>query len=573
MDCIKYMDFFGVNFHFYIHNQPNYRNTFGGIMTIIFCILCIAFFFIYNYNELLRNNPISTTSEFQFVSQKLVNFHKEKIWIPFRIVTDENKYIDHRNIMQIIPLHVRGEFDYNNGMNLKYDNLSYKLCNETSMANNTEYYTIDIPLDELFCIDQDNLTFGGDWNLHFTSYLEIGLYLCNGVPFNESDPKCSGLIQLMNSINSSLSFDLYYPFVQFQPMNYKNPISITYKNYYYRLSSFRYKIGKLYIQEHILSDDINLIYNDKKNKSFWGCNSFFSDSYSSPNEFDPLYKNNLHKSFILEIYIDTGIILYTRTYKKLFGLISDVFPFYDLILYVFKYFAYYIKLSSIKLKLAENIFEKKEIKQKKVFIKRFNNLEENYDNKNNLNIKIEKIIDKRFQRKRCMTIKNKSINKLSSINNQSNVGLEEENIMKILNKKEISALSKSKQNEYAYKNIKIIQPNNAKTYEDNKEYEPIFPFFYFFMDFFFDRLINPKRFCWMPKLYFTVYNFMCRIYDISTHILFFKQFNLSNNLLLEIISKGKKDYNSKTYYKINLNDEKIIQKINNDLVETKSFLY
>ena len=166
--------------------------------------------------------------------------------------------------MQIIPVHIKGEFDYDNGMSLKYNNLSYKLCNETSFANNTQYYNIDIPLNELFYIDQDNLTFGGDWNLNFTNYLEIGLYLCNGFPFNESDPKCSGLIKLMNSINSSLSFDLYYPVVQFQLMNYKNPVSIIYKNYYYRLSSYIYNLGKLFIQEHILSDDINLIHNDKK---------------------------------------------------------------------------------------------------------------------------------------------------------------------------------------------------------------------------------------------------------------------------------------------------------------------
>ena len=242
MNFIKYIDIFGIKFHLYVNNQPNYQNILGGIMSFIYISLSLAIFLIYNLDDLKRFNPISTTSEFPFVSQKLINLNKEKIWIPFRIVTDENKYIDHRNILEIIPLLIEGEFDYNHGMNLNYINLTYKLCNETSLANNSDYYSIDIPLNELFCIEQDNISFGGDWNHNLMNYIEIGLYLCNGVGFNESDPKCSGLINLMETINSSLSFDLYYPVVQFQPTNFKKPVSIIYKNYFYRLSTYSYKL-------------------------------------------------------------------------------------------------------------------------------------------------------------------------------------------------------------------------------------------------------------------------------------------------------------------------------------------
>ena len=129
MNVIKYMDFFGVKFHFYVNNQPNFQNVFGGIMSIIYFFVCIILFFIYNLEDLKRINPISTTSEFPFSEQKLVNINEEKIWIPFRIVTDENKYIDHRGVIKITPLLIEGELGYDNSMNLKYSNLSYKLCN------------------------------------------------------------------------------------------------------------------------------------------------------------------------------------------------------------------------------------------------------------------------------------------------------------------------------------------------------------------------------------------------------------------------------------------------------------
>ena len=574
MKALKYIDFFGVKFHFYVNSQPNFQNIFGGIMSIIYFVLCIVLFFTYNLEDLKRINPISTTSEFPFSEQKLVNIHEEKIWIPFRIVTDENRYIDHRDILKITPLLVEGTLDYDNGMNLTYSNLSYKLCNETSMANKPEYYSIDIPLNELYCIDQDNITFGGGWNKKFMSYLEIGLYVCNGVGYNESDPKCSGLIKLMQTINSSLRFDLYFPVVQFQPTNFINPISIIYKNYFYRLSTYSYKLQKIYIQEHILSDDLSLIKSNSKNKSFWGFNSFFDDSYSLPKEIDPLVKNGDQKAYILEIYMDSGIIHYSRSYKKLFAMISDIFPFFNLIFYVFRYFIYYIKISLIKRNLAEFVFERAEIQQKKQSIKKIQYINrQHYSDKNHLYLKFDVNVNKKFKRKSSQASNRKNENKISSSNNQSNIGLDDENIIKILNKKEISTLSKNNQNESLQKSFRKgtplkINKNDIK----GKKNKHLFPFFNFLMDFIFDKLIRPKQFFCISKSYFTVYNYMCRIYDISSYILLFKQYKLNNNLLEEILSKENGIKHQKSFNKINLNDEDALEKINNDLNENKSIL-
>ena len=531
-------------------------------------------FFIYNLEDLKRINPISTTSEFPFSEQKLVNINEEKIWIPFRIVTDENKYIDHRGVIKITPLLIEGELGYDNSMNLKYSNLSYKLCNETSMANKPEYYSIDIPLNELYCIDQENITFGGDWNKNVLNYIEIGLYLCDGVGYNENDPKCSGLVKLMETLNSSLCLDLYFPVVQFQPTNFKNPISIIYKNYFYKLSTYAYKLQKLYIQEHILSDDINLAISNSKNQSFWGFNSFFSDSYSLPNKVDPLIKNRDQKSYVLDIYMDSGIIHYSRTYKKIFAMISDTFPFFNLIFYLFRYFTYYIKISLIKRNLAEFVFERAEIKQKIQITKKVRYINRpHYSDKNHLYLKFDNNIDKRFLRKSSQASNPKNENKISSSNNQSNVGLEDENIIKILNKKEISTLSKNKQNESIHRSFRI-RPSfkSNKSDEKKRTYKHIFPFYYFLLDFIFDKLHRPKHFFCIPKLYFTTYNYMCRMYDISTYIFLLKQFKLNNNLLTEMLSKDNGISYSKSINKINLNDENTIEKINIDLIENKSII-
>jgi hypothetical protein len=579
MNFIKYVDFFGLGFQFYINNQPTYQNVFGGVMSILFIISCLALFFTYNLNELKKQNPISTISEYQFATQDLINLHDEKIWIPFRIVTDENKYIDHKNIMQINPLLVKGKFDINIGMDLSYYNITYKLCNETSMVNHSEYYKIDIPLNELYCFDQDNITFGGDWTKNYIHYIQIGLYICDGIAYNASDPRCSGLIKLMDSINSSLFFDLYYPVVQFQPTNLKMPVSIIYKNYFYRLGTYSNKLEKLYIQEHILSDDLNLITNDAKNISFWGANSFFDDSYALHEMNDPIFKNDLFRSFILEIYPDTGFKFYTRTYKKLFLLISNVFPFFNLIYYLFQYFTYYIKLIETKRKLCEYIFVKKDLKLNKVLIKKSKRIGEkknNIQNNLNLNLNMNILFDEQFKSKSTLTVHKIKEHKLSSSNNQSNIALADDNIINVLNKKELLTLKKNNQNKNELidnKSGEIIPSVKRKgTILKKSKNKNLFPHFYFFFDLFLDRLIYPKSFFCVTKLYMIVYRFMCRMYDVSSHLFFYKQIITNKNIITEIVSKEKIDYQSKIYNKINIKDEKLMEKINNDLLENKSLL-
>ena len=52
MDFVKYFDFFGIKFHFYTNNQPNYQNIFGGIMNLIYIIICGILFFFISYDDL-----------------------------------------------------------------------------------------------------------------------------------------------------------------------------------------------------------------------------------------------------------------------------------------------------------------------------------------------------------------------------------------------------------------------------------------------------------------------------------------------------------------------------------------
>ena len=459
MDLVKYIDFFSIKFHFYTNNQPYYQNSFGGIMTLFYSLICIILFLSFSSDEFKRLKPITTISNIPESESKLVNINQEKIWIPFRIVTAKNKFINHTGILYIIPYLVEGIYDDELGMEKNYHILNYKLCNETSMVNKQSNYKIDVALNELFCIEEDSIKFGGNLNDKFINYLEINIFLCKeGLDYNISDSRCIKP-EIIFENNITFYFDFYYPIVQFQPKNYKSPIAIIYKNSLYRLSKYNFKIDKLYLQEHILSDDKNILFRNYKNNSFWGISNLNGDDYFVPYNLDPPVKNKTSKIYALNIYMDTGIVFYTREYKKILLILSDVFPILRFILFFIKNFTKQIKMSLTKRKLAGLIFENKEKRPKSLFQSRIiknsckqmnkqiiemnkckNENENNsniHDNKNNNLEEINNCSknDNCLINEMCMNMKQPNEQKIYKNNNSSKLILNNDNGIRFLNNK------------------------------------------------------------------------------------------------------------------------------------------
>ena len=590
MEFIKYLDFFSIKFHFYTNNQPNFQNIFGGIMTFIYVLLCAGLFYIFSYDDIYRLNPITLRSEITDSTSRLVNIKNEKIWIPFRIISENNKFLNHNGIFHISPYFVESEFNDETGLNLKYHLLNYKLCNETSMVNKPKNYKIDVSLNELFCIAQEDINFGGNLKENFISYIEINLFLCKeGINFNSSNSNCSNIKDLFNNSNISFSLDFYYPVVQFQPTNFETPIAIIYKNFIYRLDNNSFKIEKLYLQEHILSDDINFIKSNYKNSSYWGISSFYGDNYYLPNENYNNYNGRSSRIYSLKIYMDDGLIYYTRSYQKLILIISNIFPLFKLLLYFIKLLTKQVKTSLIKMKLAGLIFEKKELKSNKVNL---NMEKENFlflSNKSNKkSLKDNSNINSNYQEKKSVTDEHNNKNGKNLVNYMNNktpwknenefsksiIVLSNENAIKLINKKDIFSIEKKNKTTKLNESLKVKEkPGKINTIKNKPKEIYLFPYYYFFFDIIFDKLIRPQKFFCLSKAYFTVYNFMGQIYDISTHIILFKQFNSLNKIVMEKIYEENGVCPAKRYVKININDIKMIEKLNKDLKKNKSILF
>ena len=575
MSFIEYCDFFDVRFHFYTNSQPSNRSIFGGIMSIIFLICSIGAFFYLEHDEIFHTNPITSKSEIPLNDLKTVKIGPEKIWVPFRMVTYEEKFIDHRGTLYPIVSLIKGKKTSDGGMDLKYITLNYSLCNETSMANKSNNYKIDIELNELFCINENDINFGGSWHSGYVYFIEINLFLCeDGIDFDANDPKCTKFTDLLKKENTSWLFEFYYPVVQFKPANLNDPMAVIYRSYFYRLSSYTNKVERVYLQENILSDDRSILFANSRNSSFWGLSSLYGDTYFLPTEKDLLVKSSSSRLYSLVIYLDSGLIYYTRYYKKIPEILGEVFPILNLIFFIFKKFIQIIKISYTKKQLFESIFENKPLTNgqiEKLSKFDFTNIHKcsikdiNQRLYNILVIKNNTNIHQKDEIYKNLFI-SRSNNNLIRDNNMIDFSMEINKIQQIGPKN-----NKNKREDLgSYLKGKFPNYNPKQKFIKALNSIDLFPLSYYLMDIFTDRIPSSAKCfskCQKYNNYILVHNFMCKIFDISSHVMLFKHFNIIKNIFLE--ERNLAICNEK----INIKNKELMEEIKSDLKGEEYFVF
>jgi hypothetical protein len=111
-----------------------------------------------------------------------------------------------------------------------------------------------------------------------------------------------------------------------------------------------------------------------------------------------------------------------------------------------------------------------------------------------------------------------------------------------------------------YLNLEYEQTNQEKQLD--KTTKTLFPTYYYFMDILIDKFIKPKYFFCINKKYLIVYNFMGQIFDIRSHIILVRNFNILQNIFFQEINGGKKHSFDK---RININNDNLMDEINYDL--------
>ena len=146
LESLKYIDCFGITFNFYIERNRKFYTSFGGFLTILSFIGGIMIFIFFEKDDILHKSPISATSESKIENTK-IKFLNEKIWIPWRIRDYNSRTLNFTNLLYPIAFYYRGVYnETRKALDLTYTTLNYSLCNETSMAQYKDSYSIDIDL-------------------------------------------------------------------------------------------------------------------------------------------------------------------------------------------------------------------------------------------------------------------------------------------------------------------------------------------------------------------------------------------------------------------------------------------
>ena len=596
-DILKYVDCFGTTFSFYTERSRKFYTRLGGILTLLSIIIGIIIFIYINLDDFFHNIPNSTTSTTKEIYRN-IKFGEEKIWIPWRIRDFGGKTINHFNLLYPIIYYYRGIRNYStNRMDIYYEFLNYKSCNETSMINNSDLYMIDINIDQLYCIEMEDLDIGGSWDSDFLNLITLDLYNCkDGIDYDENNTNCTSYdkIDEISGDNNNFQFEIYYPVVKYQPMNKTNPIFIKYTNSFYHLSRYSNKIERLYLQQYILNDDQGIISKNVKSYSEWGIVSLNGDSYSTGKKRDLMNEGSTSRFYSFNIYIKNEITFYNRSYKKLFLIIADGLPIVNIVFVIFRIIAKVLKISSGNKKLTELLFEnlkeKKAANKVEILHKIGTNLNINNNNspkhnnndssknqltynqdfnkKNNLFNKKRKYSTKSYKYDKNKNSNKKVINKKLNSNKDNNVINNNINF----NIKNIESLFSDKNN-IIFSNMNFEDSNNKSEPNDqrslnnkildisHKQYirKSLFPYKYYLCSIFIKNINTSKNNIFFTKKFIAVYNFVCQLFDISSYLVLQREFQIMKNTLMikkykNIIEKGHKINVNDRFFNIDMNE-------------------
>ena len=529
---LKICDLYGTQFHWFFNKNPKYYTIYGGILSILTILSWIIVFIIFGYEDFKKMNPISSISNNPPLGDKTIKFGKQKLYLPWRIMDYGENFINHKGILFPKIYYFTNKYNNETGlMETHYRNLNYKLCNETSMKNLGNDFLLTSKLDKLFCIDMEDLEMGGSWNSKFINYIRLDLNLCkDGSNYNESNSNCTKR-EYLNSLygeNNNWFFELLYPVVQFQPNNRDVPILVLYTSYYYGLSIDSNKVDRVFLQEYIFKDEKGwFLKNHISNLTYWGISSIRSDYYTIGKR-DIFRYGSTSRLYSFKLYLDYGTVFLTRKYKKIYEILSEIFPLLRAISSILSFASEIINEIKAYKKLNEYIIignTKNIIKSKKRNIK---NLKNNKSS-NNYNIIYNFKTDKKNLYESCIK-KNIIINNLNDSskiffqNNNMNFNFVRQYTPNDLNKK--------------YRNT--INFSNNEPFEFLKQEKIKFPLIYYFYGFFLNIIFTKRKnnYLCISEKFNRSFTFFTELIDITSYISLFQQFEslkkfVFNNLRLD----------------------------------------
>lgn len=332
MKWLKHVDIFGSTFTFTIFGQSKHQTRIGGILSICFLALVIAFILLFGKDFFFRTNPqVLSYNEHPIENNKTI-LTNDSLVLPWTIVDLMGNEVKFEGLIYPMIYYWRYEKDpitnelyIANRLSLGYDR-----CNASFFEQK-----FDFNISNYYCSNLNNVTMGGSLDGDFFDYISIYISYCpNGAPFS-SQGNCTPLDYYERMVGDGLMFKIKYPELSFQPNNIDNPMQISYSSYSVIININLQKDDYLFFHKAKLIDDQTLIFEDRKNVSAYSLVKHSQDfNYFSNNFLET--EGTMSDFYFCTIYLEKEIMIYHRSYMKLQNLIALIGGFIQLIMICFE---------------------------------------------------------------------------------------------------------------------------------------------------------------------------------------------------------------------------------------------
>jgi hypothetical protein len=304
-------DFFGVNYKFTVQGDEHYRTRIGAIVTIFYFFIVVALFFGMGIDLYQRKNPRMSLNV-ENGPYIRTNMSNSNFTYSYRVDDKSGIWFTDNSILSFKVFYFYYEMEKGVWVSKKEHSIPNKKCNELPYYEEKEkMYKIN--LSSWYCLDFDNIIFGGNWGSDFVSYFQINVEMCRNS--TENNNTCASKEKIASAFNNEYgSGNLFFNDNQLtvQPAlnNYERPLKGALVNNFQTLSMFITKKKYTFFKLTSIDDDRGWFFEDIQKESIMN-----SDTIN----FDYILKDQWDQSVIYSsiLFLGNRVETYKRSYTKI----------------------------------------------------------------------------------------------------------------------------------------------------------------------------------------------------------------------------------------------------------------
>ena len=423
-NVIKFLDFYDTHVTFSYKNSHAYKTVFGGILSIITCLVLVIVTLIFAESVFSKENfkIISTSKINQFSN---FDFSKIPILIGLADPGGSLMNIDEKlfNII-VTEYHLIVTKEKNHIINITINDTEFELDNCEKYKGNKSYFLNDtfknFELSRFQCIKPgQNLTFFGKYKDSINGYrgMRIIVEKCNNESLKSKNKNITCYPKEIID-NKLLNVKLFTYYIGFNINHYSfdnNYLLYIESGYYSRFSTTIFKSYEASFTKNIYITDRSIIFNHRIRKEFItpsGCRTDETDRDAL--NFRESKRMNENTIGVISLFLDGEEVKHDRSFESILDVFVNIGGISNLLTIIFGFMNKYVARRIKKIDLVKTLLFDKNIVQR-LKSSRISKVNDNKSNKGNNN----KIIPEKKSYNNNLMINSSKMNFITNMKRKS----------------------------------------------------------------------------------------------------------------------------------------------------------